>query len=158
MAFQVQMLHSNVNADSTAALRATSEALLACRLFQAGPALPEQAALDISCIFSHPELTVVQPVVLAALQSLERKEICDPAAQGLPADLTEELTQAVCLTRVQGCLAELVPGLSSAKIQSSFPASMPTNAMIAALHRGCGSPSKQQWRERPWPSVLNCIP
>ncbi|CAK0787942.1 hypothetical protein CVIRNUC_011164 [Coccomyxa viridis] len=63
------------------------------RLFQAGPGLPEQAALDISCAFNYPELTIVQLAALDTLPSLEGKDPWDPAARGLPADLTEELSK-----------------------------------------------------------------
>ena len=93
--------HSHAGADSTAAPCATSKPISARRLFQAGPALPEQAMLDISCAFNHPELTVVQPAALETLPSLEGKDTWDPAARGLPTDLTEELTQPVCLTETQ---------------------------------------------------------
>ena len=97
--FHMQILrHSRAKADSTAAPWAPSEAILARRLFQAGPALPEQAALDISCAFNHPELTLVQLAALHTPPSLERRDAWDPAAGGLPADLTEELSKPVCLT------------------------------------------------------------
>ncbi len=67
----------------------------ACRLFQAGAALPDHAALDISCAYNHPELTVVKLAPLETLASLDNEDTWDPAAQGLPADLTEELSQKV---------------------------------------------------------------
>ena len=70
--------------------------VLPCRHFQAGPALPEQAALDISCAFNYSELTVVQLVPLDALPTLgSGKDNWDPVAQGLPADITEQLSQTV---------------------------------------------------------------
>ena len=70
--------------------------VLPCRRFQAGPTLPEQAALDVSCAFNHSELTVVQLVPLDALPTLgSREDDWDPAAQGLPADITEQLSQTV---------------------------------------------------------------
>ena len=68
---------------------------MACRLFQAGPASPDQAALDISCAYNHPELTVVQLAPIEMLGSLKGKDTWEPVAQGLPADLTEELSQKV---------------------------------------------------------------
>jgi len=69
-----------------------------CRLFQAGPALPVQAALDISCRYNHPELTVVQLAPVETLSSLQSEDTWNPAAQGLPADLTDELSQKVSLS------------------------------------------------------------
>ena len=60
-----------------------------------GPALSDQAALDIACTYNHPELTVVQLAPIQALASLDGEDTWDPAAQGLPADLTEELYQKV---------------------------------------------------------------
>lgn len=70
--------------------------VLPCRHFQAGPALPEQAALDISCAFNYSELTVVQLVPLDALPTLgSGEDDWDPAAQALPADITEQLSQTV---------------------------------------------------------------
>ena len=97
--FQMLMLrHFSVKEGSIAAPWATNEALWARRLFQAGPGLPEQAALDISCAFNYPELTIVQLAALDTLPSLEGKDPWDPAARRLPADLTEELSKLVCLT------------------------------------------------------------
>ncbi len=51
--------------------------------------------MDISCAYNHPELTVVQLAPKEALASLDSEDTWDPVAQGLPADLTEELSQKV---------------------------------------------------------------
>ena len=62
--------------------------------------MPEQAALDISCRYNHPELTVVQLAPVETLPSLQSEDTWNPAAQGLPADLMDELSQRVSSSRV----------------------------------------------------------
>ena len=64
-------------------------------MFQVGPALPEQAALDVSCAYNQPELTVVQLAPVDSLASLDSGDTRDPAARGLPADITDQLSQKV---------------------------------------------------------------
>ncbi len=58
--------------------------------------LPEEAALEVACTFGHPELTAVQLARSAELAAADREEAAwDPATQGLPADLTEDLSMQV---------------------------------------------------------------
>ena len=59
--------------------------------------VPEEAALAVECAFGYPELTAVQLARGADMAAgAGHAEGCwDPAAQGLPADLTADLSMQV---------------------------------------------------------------
>ncbi len=56
--------------------------------------VPEDAALDVACSFGYPELTAVQLTSARPLDDVTAAA-WDPTDGGLPADLTEDLSQQV---------------------------------------------------------------
>ena len=59
--------------------------------------VPEEAALEVECAFGYPELTAVQLARAADVAAdVDHAEgSWDPAAHGLPADLTDDLSKQV---------------------------------------------------------------
>ena len=67
--------------------------------------MPEDAALEVACSFGYPELTAVQLTSAAHVDDVSAAA-WDPTVGGLPADLTEDLSQQVlpdCCSALPQC-------------------------------------------------------
>ncbi len=65
--------------------------------------VPEDAALEVACSFGYPELTAVQLTSAAHADDVSAAA-WDPTVGGLPADLTNDLSQQV-LPQYSSCIA-----------------------------------------------------